>query len=47
MIRALKSNQTSIYRDPEAILAKYKLALPLELLDWLRNILYNMNSTKF
>ena len=47
MIRSLKGNQTTAFRDPEAILQKCEPALPPDLLQRLKSVLYNENPAKF
>ena len=47
MIRVLKGNQTAAYRDSKVILEKYKPVLLPKLWNRFREVLYNMNPTKF
>ena len=47
MIRSLKGNQTTLYRDLKSKIESYKDTLDKELLSKLKRILYNNNSFKF
>ena len=47
MIRLLKGNQIEMFRNSEQILEKCKPVLSKELLQRLKEVLYNINPAKF